>query len=112
MKFYLLSLRWTHPEDLLFTFSKADPKDFSWLKHEFGIFSQEETGKPSPKTFIIEKSVVDGLCVPIMVNGKVFHGLPVNEYTLQEMGLWFDDLMAKKISDFQGLEFVLENQTK
>lgn len=117
MKYYLLSLKWTNPNDLLFTFWKAGAHGYSWMKHEYGIFNPEgaDTFTDNPhgiiKTvFKVEKSKVDELCVPILFEGRSLHALPVNEYTLQELGLTSEELYQKHRSDFSGVEFVLNTQ--
>lgn len=117
MKYYLLSLKWTNAKDLLFTFWRANASGYTFLKGYAGIYGDAESkihcdkGRQGtdPTTVRIDKELADGLFVPVMYEGRVFQGLPVNEFTLQELGLKLEDLKKEHPSSFEGVEMVLND---
>lgn len=109
MKYYILSLKWTNPKDLLFTFYRSNAAGYTWFKHNAGIYDEREAKIHQSSTAIpVDKDLVDDLFSSVFYEGHVCKGLPVNEITLEMLGLTEAVLYAKRPNDFRGMEFVLD----
>lgn len=105
--------------DLLITFWKANRAGYTWIKSEFGVYTEEEAdfivgngaGGGVVTSKKVEASVVCGMAVSILYEGKIRKAVPMNEFNLQELGVTPDQFHQKYLSNFNGVEFILDNDT-
>lgn len=109
MKYYILTLKWTHKSDLLFTLWRTNARGYTWFKGQAGIYSESEARIHESDTSVkIPVDVADQLWTSVMYEGKVQKGIPLNEYTFDQLGLKPDQMLQGSPSNTSGIEFVLD----
>jgi hypothetical protein len=96
MKYYIISLKWTYPDDAVFTFWQAHNSGYTWYKEQAGLYSEKAIKKDhnyynnGVDTLAVSQETVDKLWITAEYEKKI------HEFLLNSIGNRELLLLAKK----------------